>query len=184
MKNIFNSTKKAVLAVSLGIGITFSSHAGTAAVTVNAGTMTNLFSLTANQGSVLIRQMILAPASGTAPQTLSFIDTPTNLLVFTTAAYSNKVSYATNYVQVWTNYYGLVQSNNFWGNNVVTTNFQLVDITNSVPQATNNYAVRFSVAIPTNSPPLIYNAINQYYDQGVWVTNSAANGSATVTIVW
>lgn len=184
--NISNKIKKFTVGVSVGIMLTLNSHAGTAAVTVLAGTMTNLYSFTPNQGSMLIKQMILAPASGTAPQTLSFVDTTTNLLVYTTLAYSNKVSYATNYVNVWTNFYGLAQSNTWYqaAGGVVTTTYQLVDITNSVPQATNNYNIRFSVAIPTNSPPLIYNAINQYYDQGVWVTNSAANGSASITIVW
>jgi hypothetical protein len=184
MNKFFNK-----LAIGVSLGLTLfacSSKAGTATVTVLGGTMTNLFSFTPNQGSVLVKQVIVSPATGVVPQLLSLVDTPTNLLVFTTLAYSNKVSYATNYVVVYTNFYGVVTSNNWYqaavGNTY--TNYELVDITNSVPQATNNYNVRFSVGVVSNSPPIVYSAINQYYDNGIWVTNAAASGSATVTIVW
>ena len=178
--------RKLILVSAIGICTTISAFANSFSVTVQPGTMTNLFALGPNQGSVLGKQFIVTATTGTN-FTAAIIDAPTNQLVFTTAAYTNTVRYATNGVLVWTNFYGVLQSNNYVGGSLLT-NWWLVDITNNlVSAATNTYTVRLYVAAPANGSSTygpVSGAVNGYYfDQGIWVTNTGPS-VGTVTVVY
>lgn len=187
MKNIFKA-----LTLTLAIlGVTNSIKAAQITATVNAGQMINLLSLGPNLGSISVKQFSVTATSGT--NVCQFVDTPTNSLVYLTQPYTNIVSYATNGVLVWTNFYGVVQSNNIVGG-ITLTNWWLVDVTNSVPSFTNNYAVRAVIAVGPSAPLTILSSafgpnFNQFYfDNGLWVTNSAPTGvvsnTAIVTITY
>jgi len=154
-------------------------------VTVLPNTMTNIMSFSPNQGALLVKQVIFTSGNN-GPSSAAIIDTPTNSLTYTTAAYTNMVSYATNGLVVWTNYYGVVQSNNYVGGQLLT-NWWLVDVTNSVAAATYNYPVRVYCAAAT-SATTIYGQVNgqlngYYFDQGIWATNTSA-GTNIITIVY
>ena len=162
-----------VAAIGISLCTILSADAASYSVTVLPGTMTNIFALGANQGPILAKQVIFVPTSGGAGQA-ELIDAPTNALGYSTLAYSNIVSYATNYVLTWTNYYGVVQSNNYVGGTLLT-NWQLVDITNSVASATYLYSVRLYMSAAANTTvtygPTSGNLNGFYFDQGMWATN-------------
>lgn len=164
------------------------SYSASVTVVVLPGTMTNLMAFTSNQGSVTIKQFVMTSLVNT--NSLAYIvDTPTNSLVFATPAYTNRVYYATNYVQTWTNFYGLVQSNNYVGATLLT-NLQLIDITNNVvAAATNSYAIRAILAAPGGSSviygPQANNLNGYYFDNGIWATNAGASTApCSITLTW
>lgn len=184
MKNTF---KAFTLTLAI-LGVINSIKAAQITVQVNAGTMTNILSFGPTLGSVSVKQFSVTSVTGT--NICQFVDTPTNLLVFATAAYTNIISYATNGVLVWTNFYGLAQSNNYVGGTLLT-NYWLVDITNSVAAATNAYPIRAVIGAGPSSPLTILSSafgpnFNQFYfDNGLWVTNSGVTAStAIVTITY
>lgn len=169
MKNKFILSLVSLLtSVALFTGSVSNTKAASASITVAAGVMTNFPLLVS--GPVKISQVVLT-STGTNIASVQFIDTPTNALTFTNAAYTNITSYLTNYINNWTNYYGVVNS---W------TNISLVDITNSVAGTTNNYPVRMILATPTNSSTRVDNAVYSYL-YTPWVTNTGT-GSINVTI--
>jgi hypothetical protein len=182
-----NILKSLVVGIGVSVAV-LTADAASYSVTVLPGTMTNLFAFGPNQGSVLAKQFTLTTVGATASSAY-IIDAPTNALSFTTVAYSNIVSYATNYVLVWTNYYGVLQSNNYVGGQLLT-NWQLVDITNSVPSATYAYPIRLGVAAAGNTTAT-YGPINTsvgslngyYFDYGIWVTNTST-GTNLITVVY
>lgn len=164
---------------------TASLYAGSFTLTIQPNTFTNLFAFNPNIGSVLVKQVILtAPvATATSNAVLSLIDTPTNWLLFTNAAYTNTVRYATNLTTFWTNFYGVVQTNTPVGSNLV-----LIDITNNlVPLSSNAYPVRLTASATAGNTTTIVGAANSqnglalYFDQGLWATNSGpAPGILTI----
>ena len=158
--------KKLLISALLGISV-LSASAFTTSVTVLPLSFTNAFPI--NQGSAYLTQVII-----TAPTNIAqvlFVDTYTNSLTYTNASYNVRASYATNYINTWTNFYGTVQS---------TTNIALIDITNTVPATTNNFPQKFTVA-STSGGSATYPAINAYFVSGVWVTNMTTN-TAIITL--
>lgn len=178
--------RKLILVFTIGVATSGSAFAASFSAQVQPGTMTNILSFSPNQGGILVKQIILTTVGATA-STVQLVDTPTNLLVYTQAAYTNRISYATNYVQVWTNFYGVVQSNNYVGGTLLT-NFWLVDITNNlVPATTNNYSIRAQLGAAGNTTtilgPVSGNLNGYYFDYGIWATNNSA-GTNLITIVY
>lgn len=163
--------KKLSLGLILIGALVSNTFAATQAITVPSGTMTNF---PISYGSVKIQQIIVTTPGTNYTTNYEFIDTPTNWLVFTNSAYSNILSYATNYVTTWTNYYGKVNSD---------TNIDLVDITNAVAASTNYYPVRIIGSVPTNNATAVLSGVNYYFVSGLWVTNSGP-GAATFTITY
>lgn len=145
--------------------------AATTSLTIAAGVMTNLITL--NNGSVKVTQFVLT-STGTNISSIQAIDTYTNWLKYTNSAYTNILTYGTNLVVTWTNYYGAT--------NTVTNSGSLVDITNSVAGTTNTFPVRVILATPTNSSTRIDN-VNYYFNDGIWITNTGS-GNANVTITY
>jgi len=153
--------KKYLILTLLGIGSVINASAFSFSQTVASGTMTNLFPLT--QGSAYVTSIsVTAVSSNTS---VVFYDTPTNSFTYVTLAYTNRVSYGTNYNITWTNFYGVTQTN-------PTPIIALIDVTNTVPQATNYYyspaAISALAGTTANYPNL-----NSYYSKGIWVTNTS-----------
>ena len=163
MKKLFISIVAAVLVVS-------SAQAATVSMTVKANTYTNL--LAALNGSIKVSQIIVS-AGGTPVTNLTFIDTPTNTYAIVNSAYTNTSVYATNYISLWTNY---------WGGTNYVTNLADVIITNSVAASTNNYPIRLVTSVLASTA----NQFNgsYWFNNGIWVTNSVSNGDAVVTITY
>ena len=186
--------RKLILGIGLGLAVSFNAFALSFSVTVLPGTMTNILSFSPNQGAVLVKQVTLT-SLGTSASSFSLIDAPTNSLVFVNPAYSNRVSYATNFSNlpgsVYTNFYGVVQTNTWIAGVGAATNiWALVDITNNiVPATTNYYPTRMSGASAANATvifgPNVGGQLNGYYfDQGIWATNTSASGTNVITIVF
>lgn len=159
IRNLFTL---ALLGVSLVTASAF-----TTSVTVLPNTMTNVFPLT--QGSATISQVIVTAQTNIAQ--VLFVDTYTNSLVYSNGAYNVRASYATNYINTTTNFYGVATS---------TTNLALIDYTNTVAASTNNFPQRFTLA-STSGGSAVFPALNSYFDNGVWVTNMSTN-TATITV--
>lgn len=149
-------------------GFCLSLHAAQTSFVVLPSVMTNAPTLLA--GPAKVTQFTLTSTS-TNIATVKVYDTPTNSTTFTVGPYSNIVSYVTNYITTWTNYYGATNS---------LTNLALIDITNSTAQVTNAYNVELVATAPTNST-VIYNNLGAVFQYGIWVTNVGA-GSAIITI--
>jgi hypothetical protein len=163
--------KKYILYCLTALSLVSASKAVTISVTVAPGVMTNFPTLVA--APVKVTQVVITSA-GTNIAQGQLIDTPTNQFFYTNAAYSNILTYATNYVSTWTNYYGAT--------NVVTNTSSLVDVTNSVAGTTNTYPVRIVLSTPTNTSTRIDN-VSYYFQNGIWATNTGT-GSATFTITY
>jgi len=164
--------KKILLSLSITALITLSSQAGNSfAITLLPGTTTNVVI-----GACVIDQIILNDTSATNANVV-FYDAPTGTnypyvtnLLNPIPSYTNTVSYATNYVYFWTNY---------WGATTLTTNIALVDLTNNlVVGSTNTFPVRLIAGASGSSTYKIdqvyYNFIN-----GVVVSNTTP---ATVAV--
>ena len=173
MKTFFNSIVKPVVIAGLLL-VSPRLFAASATVSVAGGVMTN-FSLLVGNSPVKVTQVIITSA-GTNQASVNMIDTYTNWLVYTNAAYSNTLTYVTNFVSVWTNYYGVT--------NTVTNSASLIDVTNNLVAGTTNiFPVRMSISTPTNSSTKFDN-VNYYFQNGVWVSNVLAGGTCSVTITY
>lgn len=161
--------KKLILSLLLAVSC-FQLTAATTSLTIASGVMTNIPLIL--QGNVKLTQIALA-STGTNVVSVQFIDTYTNALSYTNAGYTNILSYATNYISTWTNYYGATNS---W------TNISLVDITNNVAGTTNLFPVRIIMATPTNTTTRI-DSVPYFFTSGVWVTNTGT-GNANLTVTY
>lgn len=164
--------KKFLLSVGLVGLVTLSvSGASSTTFTLAAATFTNASNPTTGiSAPVKVSQVIVSSAANNTA-TLQFIDCPTNIVTFTNAAYSNIVSYVTNYISTYVNFYGATNS---------ITNKTLVDITNSVAATSFAYNTEFIVTVPTNST-VTFNNLAAQFNFGLGVTNTAG-GAATVTV--
>lgn len=164
--------KKLLLSSLLFGALATGAFAASQAITVPSGTMTNF---PINLGSVKLTQIIASCPGTNYTTNVVFVDTPNNSLLYTNAAYSNTLSYATNYVITYTNYYG--RTNNL-------TNLVLVDVTNNLVAATtNNYPQRLIFALAGSNTSVRFDQVNYYFVEGLWVTNSGP-GAVTLTITY
>jgi hypothetical protein len=162
MKRLYLSLVSVFVAASV--------HAATVSLLVAPASMTNIF-----MGSALISQIYwTSSATGSSNSYVTIVDTPTNLLTYVQSPYTNTLTYATNYVWNYTNYYGIATTN---------TNFAIIDIPQTVAQSTNNYpSASFAAASGTTFNANNPNMLIKY---GLWATNtSAANCPGTLTIVY
>jgi len=160
--------KKLIALILLGTVI--SANAASTTLTVAASGMSNI--LSSFQGNATITQVILtAPANNTA--SVIFVDSRTNQLSYTNAAYIGVASYVTNAITCWTN---------FFGSTNCITNVALVDITNTVAAATVTYPFRITATAPTNGSYTV-GGVNYYFNNGIWVTNTGS-GAATLTVTY
>lgn len=147
----------------------FSTQAASLTTVIASGGLSNL---TATIGPAKVTQIIVtAPTTNIAR--VKFYDCPTNTILYTNASYTKIQSYLTNYITLYTNYFGATNA---------FTNYAMVDITNTVAASTNTYPLRLEAVAATNSAS-IYSGVDYQFVNGVWATNNAV-GSATVTITY
>lgn len=162
--------KKLLLSIGLVTGMIVAGNAATTSIQVSPATMTNL--LSSFNGSIQVKQVVITAVNSNA--VVQLIDTPTNVLTYTNAPYTNTISYVTNLIYAQTDYYG---------NTYTLTNWQLIDITNHlVAGNTNNYPVRMGVGAVAGASA-VFDNVNYYFNRGIWVTNTSS-GVAIVTITY
>ena len=162
MKKIFIAIASVVTATAV--------YAASTTITVPANTSSNLF--TVNQsGYGKITSIIAGNANPSGTVTLSLWDNSTASLWITNPAYSSIVSYATNYILSWTNYFGVVNS---W------TNFSLANYTNSVAATSNAIPFKATITVPA-AGSIVLNPVSYIFDTGAWITNSSSS-NATITV--
>lgn len=168
-----NKFIKLVSFAGLMLGSTYGASALQVSITSSPGTLTNVLTFSQN-GSVRVTQIIVNALSTTNVSGM-FIDTYTNWLAYTNAAYTNTISYATNYVNLWTNFYGVVNG---------TTNLALIDNTNNVvPASTNLFPSRVGVGCLGGSVA-VFSGVNYYFENGIWFTNTSVSGTAQITVIY
>lgn len=135
--------------------------------TIPSGGFSNLVS-----GPIVAGSFVLSTTNATATS-LSFFDTPyaSGPLRYTNAAYIQLSSYATNWIQCWTNFYGRT---NCW------TNTTVIDVTNTVSATFSNFNNVLTAVAPANGNLVIPN-VSFLFNLGVGVTNLSAS-NATVTV--
>jgi len=154
------------------MGVSLVASANSVSTVIAPNGVYSLLSAGANYGSFTVRQIGITATTATNAL-VALIDAPTNSLSYVNSAYTNRLSYGTNYITSWTNFYGTVQS---------VTNIALVDVTNIVTASTNTYPTRIIAGAAANSTA-VFSGVNYYFDQGVLVTNQGS-GSATVVITY
>ena len=166
--------RKTIISALMGITLSVGSvYANTVTTTVAGSAFVNL--LPSFNQSITVQQVIINGVTNSAASAY-LIDTPTNQLLYVNPAFTNTISYATNYygIQVWTNYYGVVQSN-YYAGSATPTSFALIDLTNNLVAATtNNYPVRLSITSAAGVTSR-YDGVNYYFNQGIWATNLSIN---------
>ncbi len=165
--------KKYLISALMGLSVVGAS-ATTISTNINPGGVFSLVSASANVGSFNIRQVAITATTGTNAL-VSLIDAPSTNVTYVNAAYTNRLSYGTNWNTTWTNFYGVTQTN-------PTPIVALIDITNTVAASTNSYPVRMIAGAALNSTA-VFNGVNYYFDQGVLLTN-VGGGAATVIITF
>lgn len=138
-------------------------------ITIAPAGMSNF--ITAFQGSALVTSMILTPPANNTASVFA-VDNSTNNTYFTNGAYIGVSSYATNYYQCYTNFFGATNC---------ITNIAIVDITNTVAAAAVVAVRPITFTASTNQSAILYG--NWFFGRGVWVTNTGS-GNATVTITY
>jgi len=134
-------------------------------VTLNANGYVNMLSNACRVGQILVT------GNTSTNVTLQLVDTYSGALTNFIPAFTNTVSYGTNYVWTYTNYFGVTTT---------LTNFQLVDLTNNLVAAYTNTYPTIPLAALGNTTAVINNANYTFY-RGIWVTNTGL-GAASVTI--
>ena len=160
--------------ISALMGISLIASATSVSTTIVPGGVFNLVSASPNFGSFLVRQVAITATTATNAL-VALLDAPSTNTLYVNPAYTNRLSYGTNWNIAWTNFYGVVQTN-------TTPITALIDITNTVPAATNSYATRLIAGAAANSTA-VFQGVNYYFDNGVLLTNQGS-GTATVVITY
>ncbi len=168
---------KSLLVGVLCFGLVSAANAATyTSMLFTNSVFTNFFYPSTNNAPVAklpvqVQQIMIANPSS---NTLDFYlyDIPTNSLTVTNAAYTNTVTYLSNYVVMLTNYYGYVTPS--------ITNTVIVDNTNNVVAAgTNTVVPKLVFAVAPSSTFVTPVGLNYYFYQGLWVSNSTGYGAGT-----
>lgn len=160
--------------ISALMGVSLVASATSVSTTINPGGVFSLLTASANVGSFNVRQVAITATTATNA-IVALIDAPSTNLTYINAAYTNRLSYGTNWNTTWTNFYGVVQTNPI---PIVA----LIDVTNTVAASTNSYATRL-IAGAASSSTAVFQGVNYYFDNGVLLTNQGS-GAATVIITY
>lgn len=150
---------------------TVSVQAASISIPVAATSATNLLSLT-QSGYAKITSVSVAATTATAT-TVAMYDSSSGAATNVYPATTQLSSYGTNWIQCWTNYYGV---QNCW------TNISLVQVTNTIAATTNAAPVRATLSAAGNTTTTV-TPVSYVFENGVWATNSTA-GAAVVTITY
>jgi len=168
MNKLINNLKQLAIVATLLIGAAVNSHAATAAVTTSAASTNSIIGGT-NQ--VYISEITIANLVA-QPLQVALFDAPSTNLTFTAGAYTNSFTYPTNYVVVFTNYSGIVQSN---------TNAATFTELRSIASHSVSYRLLASVAVGASST-VTYKPIDGLTTSyGVCSTN---NTNCTITVTY
>src|SRR5678815_3108655 len=171
---INNMLKKFFVSLGLAVGLVLSAQGAATSTTVSNTIMTNFSLLSTPARPIKILNVTITTPAATAGR-FTFYDTPTNVTVFTNLGYTNIGTYVTNYIAVWTNYYG---ATNYW------TNRSLVQFSNTVASNNYSYNAEIDVYVPTNSS-ITLNGVNALFTFGCWVTNNGTGtGVPTVSVTY
>jgi len=160
--------------ISALLGVSFAASAVTVSTTLAPLQSYNLLTLSPNVGSFLVKQIGITATTGTNA-IVALIDAPSTNLSYINPAYTNRISYGTNWNTTWTNFYGVVQTN-------YSPIIAQIDVTNTVAASTNNYTTRLIAGAAANSTA-VFQGVNYYFDQGVLVTNTSS-GNATIVVTY
>ena len=156
--------------VLLAVAVGFAANAASLTKVVYPNNMTNL--MAGFPGSVYVKSITATATSSTNAYAVIY-DTPTNQFSFSSPGYTNRLSYATNYISSWTDPYGVTQS---W------TNVCLITVTNPVAASTVSYNARGSIGAAAGTSA-VYSGYNTYFENGIWATN-ISGGPLSVTITY
>jgi hypothetical protein len=169
--------KNTLIAIGAGLALgisTLVSSAVSVSTTLPPGAVFNLLTTSGNVGSFTVKQVGITATTGTNA-VVALYDAPSTNISYINPAYTNRVSYGTNWNTSWTNFYGVVQTN-------YSPVVALIDITNTVASSTNNYPTRIIAGAAANNSA-VFSGVNYYFDMGVLVTN-IGSGTATVTVTY
>ena len=159
---------KKLISIVAGSLLSVACFANVATVTVAPGAFSLLIA-----GPSKVTQLISVGTTATNSSAL-LVDAATNTMTYVLGAYTNTVSYLTNQPVIYTNYWGVLNTNaNSGGTNIV-----LVDVSNTVAVSTNSLSTVAVSAIGNQT--VVYNNLNQYFFRGLWVTNTGS-GNMQVT---
>lgn len=163
--------KKFLLSLVAGIAFGFNAGAYTVSVIVPPAGATNI--VPSIGGIATVTQVLLSAPTATNTS-IQIIDTLTNALQYVNPAYSNTVSYLTNYVYVYTNFYGTIET---------YSNIVQVDLTNNLVIATTNaYPMRVNMSTLASTSTRS-DSIKYTFSSGILITNNSL-GNAAVTITY
>jgi hypothetical protein len=162
--------KKSLIAFGLlALGL-ISGDAFTTTVTLNPGASTLAIS-----NACRVTQVVIT-ANAATNTSAQLIDANTNGTLYVVAGYTNTITYGTNINLIYTNFYGVLNTN-------ILTN-SIVDATQTNAPATNSFPVKIAVGASGGTSYKI-DQVNYYFGNGVMVTNTATGfGPASVTITW
>lgn len=128
---------------------------------------TTVYSIANNKSALLTNlcystSFVINNTNLTTDATVTFFDAPNTNLTYSFGAYSNIVVSTAMITNLWTNYFGVVNSN------VYTAQ---IETTNSVAAATNNYSPVYSVRASSNAVTTVNFASRWLL--GVMFTNNA-----------
>lgn len=163
--------KKILFTIGLIGLIGFASvRAVTTTITLNGAAVTNIATL-AGGSFTLLQATVTAPANSNVFLTIYDAPAGNTNYKYTVGAYSNIVTYATNYITSWTNYYGYTN---------YLTNIAIVDVTNNNNSATATYPLVYIWNVNTNLTTT-YQGLNTFFKQGMLITNNN-NAAAVITL--
>lgn len=172
MLKFIKNTLKVGAVVTIAYLIAFTKYdslnAATVSGTVAQSAVSNL-SLTLGTGAKITAFRLTS--SSTTVGTAALYDTTNVGLTNVFGSYNTILSYATNCITTWTNYYG--RTNNL-------TNICLVDVTNTVA-ATTNAILPLAVFTAGTNSTFSASSLSLLFQNGITISNATAPGSGTIT---
>lgn len=166
--------KKLLIAIALiaSLSITGYAASGTVTVVVPTAVVTNLMDSLPG-GAAVVKQITLLSTATTSGK-LSIYDTPNGNIMYTNTGYTLPVTYVTNVISTYTNYFGATNS---------ITNVALIHTTSTVASNIYSYPLRFVGQAGTNASATFDG--NWTFTRGVYATNTTIGGGAvTVTLTY
>jgi hypothetical protein len=165
--------KNTILAIGVAVLCAIGFNANAAVTSTNASANTCYTMPTILGGGALVTQIILTSDS-THDANIQVFDASSTNLSLINPAYIQVTSYATNYYQVWTNYYNVV--------NYSITNVALIDVTNTVAASTNLQGAVFNLTVGTNSTATFI--LSKQFYRGITFTNIGTAKTPTVSFTY
>jgi hypothetical protein len=149
-------------------------NASSFSLTSAANTLTNVLGTVVSGPVKILQVSVTTGAQGltNAPFYDMVTNSQVNIFTYTNAAYTNQVSYPTNLVWTYTD---------FWTHVTSLTNLVLVDIVSTNAATTNFYPVRLALSAAAGTTYTVSG--NFYFMNGMWFTNTS-QGTVTLTVLY